>query len=81
MYVPTNFILLYSCAGEGDSRFRRWEYWGYESMFALHYTGDHTVYQAFGHRNSKNQTRPFIMYVCMYVLIYVCMYVHAWMIV
>ena len=45
---------------QGDSRFRRWEYWGYESYYILHYTGDHTIFTTFGHRNSKNTSRPFI---------------------
>ena len=43
---------------QGDSRFRRWEYWGYNS--ALHYTGDHSVYESFSHCSSEAQSKPFI---------------------
>ena len=44
----------------GDSRFRRHEYWGFNSMFILHYLGDHTIFKGFKHRNSKVQTKPFV---------------------
>lgn len=46
--------------GEGDDRFRRWEYWGIGSYFLLHYTGDHTVYTSFQHRSAITQKKPFI---------------------
>ena len=45
---------------EGDVRFRRWEYWGLSSYFILHYTGDHTIYESFGHRGAKDPKKPFI---------------------
>ena len=47
-------------AGQGDMQFRRWEYWGFGSLFVLHYTGDHTAYNSFSHRSSKDQQKPFI---------------------
>ena len=31
--------------GEGHPRFRCHEYWGFSSMFILHYLGDHTVFK------------------------------------
>lgn len=34
-------------AEQGDARFHRWEYWGYRSLFAMHYTGDDSVYSLF----------------------------------
>ena len=37
--------------GGGDMQFRRWEYWGFSGLFILHYTGDHTVFSGFAHRN------------------------------
>lgn len=45
---------------KGNKQFHRWEYWGFEDLFILHYTGDHSVFQNFKHRNSKKETRPFI---------------------
>ena len=33
---------------------------GFDDIFILHYTGDHTVYEYFVHRNSKNVQKPFI---------------------
>ena len=41
-------------------QFRRWEYWGFSSLFILHSTGDHTVFSGFAHRNSRKISRPFI---------------------
>ena len=46
--------------GEGDPRFRCHEYWGFSSMFILHYLGDHTVFKGFKHRNSKVKVKPFV---------------------
>jgi hypothetical protein len=46
--------------GGGDMQFRRWEYWGFSGLFILHYTGDHTVFSGFAHRNSRKISRPFI---------------------
>ena len=46
--------------GGGDMQFRRWEYWGFSGLFILHYTGDHTVFSGFTHRNSRKISRPFI---------------------
>ena len=45
---------------QGNMTFWRWEYWGFSSLFALHYTGDHTVYTAFPHRGAKEDTRVFV---------------------
>ena len=45
---------------EGDSLFRRWEYWGVESYFILHYTGDHSIYTAFQHRSATTNKKPFV---------------------
>ena len=49
---------------EGDERFRRWEYWGtcnsFRGFFAMHYTGDHTIYKSFPHRSAKSKKGPFI---------------------
>ena len=36
------------------------EYWGFEDLFILHYTGDHSVFQPFEHRNSKRTKKQFI---------------------
>ena len=44
----------------GENSFKRLEYWGIESFFLVHYLGDHTVFVPFEHRNSKNNTKPFI---------------------
>ena len=51
-----------SCSkkGEGNDKFRRWEYWGFECYFLMHYTGDYTVFVPFAHRGAKNQKNPFI---------------------
>ena len=48
--------------GCGNTAFRRWEYWGFECYFLLHYTGDHTVFVPFQHRNAKlhQSQKPFI---------------------
>lgn len=46
--------------GEGDSRFRRHEYWGVGQFFLIHYFGDHTVFKSFRHHNSKIQEKPFV---------------------
>ena len=35
-------------------------YWGFNDLFILHYTGDHTAYEHFEHRNFKNMQTPFI---------------------
>ena len=45
---------------KGNGNFHRWEYWGYKDLYLMHYTGDHTVFQAFKHRNSQKSKRPFI---------------------
>ena len=29
------------------------EYWGFRSLFALHYTGNRLVYSSFSHRSTK----------------------------
>ena len=39
--------------GSGNTEFRRWEYWGFECYFVLHYTSDHTAFVPFQHRNAK----------------------------
>lgn len=44
----------------GDNRFYRYEYWGIDSMFILHYVGDCHIFEGFQHRNSKYKKRPFI---------------------
>ena len=61
----SNFIDLERLqAREGDSQFRRWEYWGHQNIyscfFALQYTGDHTVYRAFSHRGTRGKKNPFV---------------------
>ena len=43
-----------------DNSFKRLEYWGIGSFYLVHYLGDHTVLVPFEHRNSKNNTKPFI---------------------
>ena len=54
-------IDLASCEKDkGDKRFRRFEYWGLGPFYLLHYTGDHTVYEGFQHRNSTKPGKPFI---------------------
>lgn len=45
---------------QGNDQFHRWEYWGYKDFFMLHYTGDHTAYEPFEHRNAKHIKRPYI---------------------
>ena len=45
---------------KGNGQFHRWEYWGFEDLFILHYTGDHSVFQPFEHRNSKRTKKKFI---------------------
>ena len=40
-------------AEKGDMGFRRYEYWGFRSLFALHYTGNRLVYSSFSHRSAK----------------------------
>lgn len=51
-------------AREGDPRFRRWEYWGhnnkYSCFFALHYTGEHTIFEPFSHQGTKKKNNPFV---------------------
>ena len=46
--------------GKGDDRFRRYEYWGIESYFMMHYVGNCTIFEGFCHRNSKDNTKPYI---------------------
>ena len=46
--------------GKGDNRFHRYEYWGIGSYFFMHYVGDCTISEGFCHRNSKDNTKPFI---------------------
>lgn len=45
---------------KGDSRFRRFEYWGMGSYFLLHYVGDSSVFVSFRHRSCKVATKPFV---------------------
>lgn len=48
----------------GDTRFRRWEYWGncnsYSCFFTMHYTGDHSIYKPFPHRATTIKRGPFV---------------------
>ena len=45
---------------KGNDQFHQWEYWGFDDLFILHYTGDHTVNKHFEHRNFKDVQEPFI---------------------
>ena len=51
LYVSAmqSFVLI----DKGNPQFRRWEYWGFASYFCMHYTGDHSVFTPFCHRNAK----------------------------
>ena len=53
-----------------DSRFRRWEFWGYESYYILHYTVETILFLqlALDHRNSKNTTKPFKLFNVLHLL-------------
>ena len=45
---------------KGNKAFQRWEYWGYEDLYLIHYTGNHEVFTPFKHRGAKNSRRPYI---------------------
>jgi len=50
-------VLATPIDSHGDTRFRRWEFWGYHSYYIVHYTGDENVYAPFVHKNSKKSRR------------------------
>ena len=52
--------ILNDNTSKGDNRFHRYEYWGIGSYFFMHYVGDCTILEGFCHRNSKDNTKPFI---------------------
>ena len=44
----------------GDSKFYRYEYWGIDLRYILHYVGDCHIFEGFQCQNSKYKMRPFI---------------------
>ena len=64
--------------GGGDMQFRRWEYRGFSGLFILHYTGDHTVFSGFAHRNSRKISRPFHLHLSpFYFTSFLWLYMHT----